>query len=291
MQIVPIFRSKTKMSEKKAKPTQNCRKMFANAICRADIEMKKGVWADEHFTQLNERIEMVKETFTKFTEQHQEVVKNCDKKVFVQQDEYYARIEQIYQHIVLCLRKLVRTAEAKDALSQMTSEDEQERAGSKPTEDTRMEFCDSSSEEAKTRQSEVTMVPQRDLHRFRMPLNTSRARRDDLREKLKRNNEQLDRVNRSINAQRNYSRTIEVSRGAPKRLSCFNCGKFHPMSKCVKFVQLPIQARAERVYELRLCRNCLMPKGDRHRCPPNHKHCRLCGPGTFHNSLLCGRSR
>lgn len=68
----------------------------------AHLKQKDGKFASDHSTQLNERMEMLK---ANFTEQHKMVLENRTKEQFKEQDAYFSKIEEKYQHVILCLRK------------------------------------------------------------------------------------------------------------------------------------------------------------------------------------------
>lgn len=66
---------------------------------------------------------------------------------------------------------------------------------------------------------------------------------------------------------------------------CNNCGGSHPMCHCEKFLARSIDERWERVRQLKLCPNCLLPfyyVTGTHRCKA-----RPCKCGGHHNTLLC----
>lgn len=264
------------------KSSNNTRRVHERAIMRAEEQMMRGEWRSEHSVQLNERIEFMKEKFEDFKEQHQKVVKKCNGQQFMLQDEYFAKIEQKYQHIVLCLRKLVHAAEQREKRC-VENTVEQKPFGARVRE-FKVEGADG-----------VQMMPQRDLRKFRMPLRADKRNArapNDLRAKLQqnklqlqRNNLQLRQVNERAREKMAFKRTV-VMKKAGKPLKCHNCSRNHPMAKCVRFIQLSVERREERVDELGLCRNCFQPKGDKHKCGKSHRTHR-CGKKEFHNSLLC----
>lgn len=69
----------------------------------------------------------IKDNFGFFIEQHKVVVENCTKEQFAAQDEYLSKMEGIYQHVVLCLRKLIHDAEIKEQLSRIKANEEQKK--------------------------------------------------------------------------------------------------------------------------------------------------------------------
>lgn len=75
-------------------------------------------FASEHSIQLNERMEMLKTIFANFTEQHRMVLDNRTIDQFYEQDSYFSKIEEKYQHVILCLRKMIHDAEMKELLRQ-----------------------------------------------------------------------------------------------------------------------------------------------------------------------------
>lgn len=69
-------------------------------------------------------------------------------------------------------------------------------------------------------------------------------------------------------------------------ISCYNCQQPHPMFRCAKFTELPIQARINRVRELKLCANCMSPNHKAGSLSCRSGKCERWKKGA-HNSLLC----
>lgn len=78
---------------------------------------------------------------------------------------------------------------------------------------------------------------------------------------------------------------VEKSHMEQRTISCYNCQLPHPMFRCAKLLDLPVQSRINRVRELKLCLNCFSPnhRADSMSCKSNK--CDRCQKA--HNSLLC----
>lgn len=73
------------------------------------------------------------------------------------------------------------------------------------------------------------------------------------------------------------------SRQGDNAPTCCLCNQSHPLYRCPKFLDVPLNKKIELVDQLGICRNCLSnhPKG---QC--KFSACPRC-PGEHHNSLLC----
>lgn len=114
--------------------------------------------------------------------------------------------------------------------------------------------------------------------RSRSPLHAS----SDLRNRL--GSGAVPRCQRVQRAQRGQQRPQATPR--PTRLQCNACQGPHPMHLCREFLNSLLYERWVTVGKKNLCANCFMPAIATHRCR-KAGHCPICGPGKFHNSLLC----
>lgn len=70
------------------------------------------------FKLTNICMEMLKTNFANSTEQHRMVLDNRTIDQFYEQDSYFSKIGEKYQHVILCLRKMIHDAEIKELLRQ-----------------------------------------------------------------------------------------------------------------------------------------------------------------------------
>lgn len=81
-------------------------------------------------------------------------------------------------------------------------------------------------------------------------------------------------------------RANERANSVKPPLECYYCQGNHALSKCDRFLRLPIKSRWNAVAELNLCQNCFIPKhlvASPHHC--KYGNCLQCH--RFHNSTLC----
>lgn len=263
------------------------RQTFANKISRAESLIKSGKIENEQSIELNERMELLKEAFAEFSAEHLKLIEKSPQSEFKKHDAFYANIDEKYQASILCLRKSIAKAEAKELNDRMkqTNEQKVKTENIEPTREdapNQTNVCDSSSEgpsfnEEHQLQSELN----RNTPKFHLNMRQTQKSniREDLRKKLEQNRSKMRKVRADLN------------RLNQKKISCFNCGGPHPMCKCNAIENSTLRERERRVAELGLCRNCFMPKRNRHRCSAQHSHCVRCGPTVFHNSLLCPKAR
>lgn len=74
-----------------------------------------------------------------------------------------------------------------------------------------------------------------------------------------------------------------------EELSCHFCCHQHKIFYCSLLRGMELEVREQLIRNRNMCINCLMPISQlkRHICKA--RSCRRCGPGKFHNSILCTR--
>lgn len=89
--------------------------------------------------------------------------------------------------------------------------------------------------------------------------------------------------------QSNFSKTNnrKIPGSSEQRgVQCHNCKLPHPMYRCAKLLELPIQRRIDRAKELNLCLNCFSPNHGTRAAECRHEKCGRCKRG-YHNAVLC----
>lgn len=221
------------------------------------------------YTEIENRLNDLVRVFETFTGQHTMVTSFCQASERAEQERVFAEVDRIYSKVTQGYRRRIDTLRLDQRLEQQQCSLDFEAFMPLAAEPT------SGSDNANaTRAAARTNTVVRPRERSRSPvLIGERCHANDLRQRL------------TTDAARRTDRTPRS--GARKgRMACNYCQEPHPMFLCKTFIALPLNVRWEEVKELKLCFNCFMPDIPSHRCR-KASNCRKCGPGKYHNSLLC----
>lgn len=280
---------------------EKLRKEYATLIHHHNASLSTPQFREMGLIETENKFESLKRAFADFTEQHTYVLGQVGTGMRVNQEIFYNEIHRVYSKMVTAYRRRIDTLEreqmrvlptrANVSFSRAETQNVQTAASQqqKPTpiqqQQNQMQprqqsraSCTVTSAQAETVQTlepgEIIESPIRERSRSPVRVRSEIVRApNDLRNRIENGGQ---RVQRTPRAER-----------LKKPLKCTFCNAPHPMFACPTFLGLAMDKRWERVKEMKLCENCLLPKIERHRCRAGP--CRRCGPDTRHNSVLCSR--
>lgn len=234
------------------------------------------------YAEIVNRLGDLVKAFEAFTGQHTLMMSLCGQTQRAEQERVFAEIDRIYSKVTQGYRRRIDSLRLDRQLQQQQCSLDFEtfcppvEATTTTTGTAGAATTTRSVESPHTtvRADDNTNTKMRPKERSRSPvLIGERGSVDDLRYRL------------AANAPRRRDR-IPRTNTHTNRMACNYCQEPHPMFLCKAFIALPLNLRWSEVKELGLCFNCFMPNIPTHRCR-KASHCRKCGQGKFHNSLLC----
>lgn len=93
---------------------ENRRQTYVNAIKRVKIYSFSPNFSNANSIELIERLEMLRESFVNFTEEHLNMVSKMSEVEFQMEDQYYSKMEKTYRKLVIRFRKRIVRKEAEE---------------------------------------------------------------------------------------------------------------------------------------------------------------------------------
>lgn len=246
--------------------------------------------------ELESRIEFLDKAYAGFVEEHQRFVHWVDPKQFKEQDEYFAKVEKLYQHVKIGLRSQLKQVEAKEAAAKYTGEKSAAKSGEREKESGDIDMCGiNEQDEPDTQSEECEEGKEHTKHRLastvhRASTSMPRQQSPPMQRRHKPNQPFAKRYAQQSRSNQNDLRQKLKQEKTFKPIVCHYCNEnTHPIFKCPDFRRLDVAARRLKIQDRNFCKNCLQPKEQTraHRC--THGSCWQCG--EFHNSLLCAAAK
>lgn len=93
---------------------ENRRQTYVNAVKRVKTYSLSRNFPNANSIELIERLEMLREHFVNFTEEHLNMVSKMSDVEFQMEDHYYAKMEKTYRKLVIQFRKRIVRKEAEE---------------------------------------------------------------------------------------------------------------------------------------------------------------------------------
>lgn len=253
-----------KLKERKEKMAYARRKTYSNALKRWKEESTSEEFKKFAAVKLSEKLEMIKDDYAGFVQEHQSLVETLPKAQFKAQDEYFKAMSELYQGVIITFRKRINAVEVQELLKSQKKRASANDIESK--EDMSENECEQEESESNMPRSPKERLDSVVTRGNREPLNQMM----DLRWKLNKKQQR---------------RTFDDTRA--KKWSCHFCSGQHKVFDCGALWRMAWKERKRQIRHHRLCINCLIPLHEsiEHKC--KSRHCRRCGPNEFHNSMLC----
>lgn len=274
---------------------EKLRKEYATLIHHHNASLSTPQFREMGLIETENKFESLKRAFADFTEQHTYVLGQVGTGMRGDQEIYYNEIHRIYSKMVAAYRRRIDTlerermrilpsrtnvsfkrAETPKVQTATSQQQQQQQDQTQPKQQPRVS-CTVTSAQAETVQKlepgEIVEPSTRERSRSPVRVRSEIERApNDLRNRIENGGQRVQRTPRAGRLK--------------KPLKCIYCEAPHPMFACPTFLALPMDKRWDKVKEMKLCENCLLPI-ESHRCRAGP--CRRCGPDTRHNSVLCSR--
>lgn len=93
---------------------ENRRQTYTNAIKRVKVFSCSQHFLNANSIELTERLELLRESFSNFSEEHLNMVSKMSEIEFQMEDEHYAKIEKLFRKLVIQFRKRIVRKEAEE---------------------------------------------------------------------------------------------------------------------------------------------------------------------------------
>lgn len=93
---------------------ENRRQTYANAIRRVKGYTFSQRFLNANSIELNERLELLRDNFSNFTDEHLSMVSRMSETEFQMEDEHFAKMEKLFRKLVIHFRKRIVRKEAEE---------------------------------------------------------------------------------------------------------------------------------------------------------------------------------
>lgn len=93
---------------------ENRRQTYANAIRRVKVYSFSRCFLNANSIELSERLELLRENFSNFTDEHLGMVSKMSEIEFKMEDRHYAKMEKLFRKLVIHFRKRIVRKEAEE---------------------------------------------------------------------------------------------------------------------------------------------------------------------------------
>lgn len=261
--------------------SDNRRRMHAHSLIRVKEFVLSPEFQNVPMFEMEERMCHFRMEYGDFCHEHKEFIAHLSRQEFDNQDNYSSKMEAMYLTTLMKMQQ--RIMEMKSANKSINLNGANESNEMK-TISIETKAINKSKIKSKSDSVSMMQVDQNNWNKNERKKFTP-YQQHTIKSKVVRT-ESFD-----LRTQLNKKKDVGNKKPFRMIIGCNNCGNNHKMHQCRKFITLSLRHRCERVKELDLCKNCLLPyqsERDKHKCKAGP--CRRC-KGQFHNSLLCPNSR